>query len=70
MTPLVDDAGVPIAVLDPRPRLTRGHAYVLLTGPLLLFPTENRRSLFEKSTKNVGQQNVAGFKTDVIKRRT
>ncbi|MDH6711226.1 hypothetical protein P3T27_007979 [Kitasatospora sp. MAA19] len=46
--PLLDPEGVPVAVLNPKRALTRGQAYLLLAGLLLLFDDDFTMKRFQR----------------------
>ncbi|MFI1189349.1 competence protein CoiA [Streptomyces californicus] len=64
--PLVDDSGITAAVFDPDPGRVRGHAFRLLAGLLLIFPSQASQQHFEKATKRTQHTPINGYRTDYV----
>ncbi|MBD3575263.1 competence protein CoiA [Streptomyces sp. KD18] len=64
--PLVDENGVTAAVFDPDPGRVRGHAFRLLAGLLLIFPSQTSQRRFEKATKRTKHKPIDGYRTDFV----
>ncbi|MFE1765403.1 competence protein CoiA [Streptomyces angustmyceticus] len=64
--PLVDENGVPAAVFDPDPGRVRGHAFRLLAGLLLIFPSQTSQRRFEKAKKCTKYQPIDGYQTAFV----
>ncbi len=64
--PLVDESGITAAVFDPDPGRVRGHAFRLLAGLLLIFPSQTSRQRFESVTKRANRTPIDGFRTDFV----
>ncbi|MDQ8707568.1 competence protein CoiA [Streptomyces sp. LHD-70] len=64
--PLVDENGVPVAVFDPDPGRVRGHAFRLLAGLLLIFPSQPSQRRFEKATKRAKRRPIDGYQTGFV----
>ncbi|MFI2458174.1 competence protein CoiA [Streptomyces sp. NPDC019539] len=64
--PLVDENGVTAAVFDPDPGRVRGHAFRLLAGLLLIFPSQTSLRRFEKATKRAKHKPIDGYQTDFV----
>ncbi|MEV7471916.1 competence protein CoiA [Streptomyces kronopolitis] len=64
--PLVDENGVTAAVFDPDPGRVRGHAFRLLAGLLLIFPSQTSQRRFEKATKRAKHKPIDGYQTDFV----
>ncbi|MGW6602497.1 competence protein CoiA family protein [Streptomyces sp. NPDC055036] len=63
---LVDKDGVTAAVFDPAPGRVRGHAFRLLAGLLLIFPSQTSQRRFEKATKRAKHKPIDGYRTDFV----
>ncbi|MFJ2271898.1 competence protein CoiA [Streptomyces sp. NPDC087849] len=65
--PLVDEHGVPAAVVDPDPGRVRGEAFLLLAGLLLIFPSKSDQRRFENSA-NIKKKHrtIDGYRTEYI----
>ncbi|MFB9571406.1 competence protein CoiA [Streptomyces yanii] len=64
--PLVDENGVTAAVFDPDPGRVRGHAFRLLAGLLLIFPSQTSQQRFEKAKKRTKYKPIDGYRTDFV----
>lgn len=64
--PLVDENGTPAAVFDPDPGRVRGHAFRLLAGLLLIFPSQTSQRRFEKATKRAKHEPIDGYHVDSV----
>ncbi|BDH14271.1 hypothetical protein [Streptomyces hygroscopicus] len=64
--PLIDENGVPAAVFDPDPGRVRGHAFRLLAGLLLIFPSQTNQRRFEKAKKRTKYQPIDGYQTGFV----
>lgn len=68
-TPLVDEDGVPVAVFDPILQRVRGHAFLLLAGTLLLFPSKGHQLRFETAMDRTKRKPMGGYRTDFVDSR-
>ncbi|WP_203184170.1 competence protein CoiA [Streptomyces pratensis] len=64
--PLVDEGGVPAAVFDPDPRRVHGHAFRLLAGLLLIFPSRTSQRRFEKAMNLTRYKPIDGYRTEFV----
>ncbi|MFF6903304.1 competence protein CoiA family protein, partial [Streptomyces hydrogenans] len=64
--PLVDENGTPAAVFDPDPGRVRGHAFRLLAGLLLIFPSQTSQRRFEKATKRAKHIPIDGYQAESV----